>query len=130
MTRRIPLLNSEGNILELFLSDNCEIFMNCEMSNIGWSNNYTKYRFRPNKHALVRFLKGICPLSHLIEKSEPIGLKNRDQEIVNIPSNFDVNWISCFNYRIGTNSSLECAKEIKRLKLFLEFMFDKKDWFK
>ena len=34
MTRRIPLLNSEGNILELFLSDNYEIFMNCEMSNI------------------------------------------------------------------------------------------------
>ena len=130
MRRRIPLLNSEGNILELFLSDNCEIIMDCEMSDIGWNNDFVKYVFKPNKHALVRFLKGICPLSHLIEKSDAVGLKNRDHEIVEVPSEFEANWVSCFNYKIGSNTYLECAKEIKRLKLFLEFMFDKKDWFK
>ena len=84
--KRIPLLNAEGNILEFYLNDNCEIIMRSHL----FHNEFNQLVFKPNKYALVRYLKNTQPLSHLIENSEILGLLSNDK-LSSVPKTFQWN---------------------------------------
>lgn len=122
--KRIPLLNAEGNILEFYLNDNCEIIMRSHL----FHNEFNQLVFKPNKYALVRYLKNTQPLSHLIENSEILGLLSNDK-LSSVPKNFSMECVNCYNESIGFTKDIQCEKEIKKLKSFLEFIFKKENWF-
>ena len=121
--KKIPLLNSEGNILEMFLNENCELIMRSFLR-----GEYHHIQFKPNKFALVRYLKNICPLSHLIDESEIMGLVFHE-ELIDIPDDFDFECIACYNNTIEYFSESLCHNEISKLKNMLELFFDKENWF-
>ena len=122
--KAIPLLNAEGNILEFYLNDNCEIIMRSHL----FHKEFNQLVFKPNKFALVRYLKNTQALSHLIDKSEILGLLSNDK-LTSVTEDFSMECINCYNESIGFTKGIQCEKEINKLKSFLEFIFKKENWF-